>query len=124
VLDTSTLLWWTLAPQKLSKKAVRALEGTETIIISSISFWEIGIKTKRKLIDLGKPIATFFETVETLERVVIHDVSLKIWLASLDLKWDHKDPADRVIVATAQHLEAQLVSPDAEIKSFFRGSVW
>jgi len=45
-------------------------------------------------------------------------VDLKIWLKSVDLKWDHDDPADRVIVSTALDCGVPLLTKDNEIRSF------
>ena len=40
------------------------------------------------------------------------------WLRSLALAWDHRDPADRVIVATAILQDVPLLTADAEIHRF------
>lgn len=49
VLDTHALLWWALDPDKLSEKARHMVGGMERQggFASSISIWELGIKTKR-----------------------------------------------------------------------------
>jgi PIN domain nuclease of toxin-antitoxin system len=40
------------------------------------------------------------------------------WLRSVELAWDHRDPADRVIVATALLQNVPLVTADTEIHRF------
>jgi len=39
---------------------------------------------------------------------------------SVELAWDHADPSDRIIVATARRLGASLVTADTEILAFAR----
>ena len=43
---------------------------------------------------------------------------------NLELDWDHKDPADRTIVATAMLLSSSLVTSDRMIKQFYAEAVW
>jgi PIN domain nuclease of toxin-antitoxin system len=45
--------------------------------------------------------------------------SISIWE-----KWNHRDPADRVIVATAKILDIPIVSDDKEMKKFYRKVIW
>lgn len=40
------------------------------------------------------------------------------WLKSLELEWEHRDPADRVIVATALLRGTPLVTADDQIQRF------
>jgi PIN domain nuclease of toxin-antitoxin system len=42
----------------------------------------------------------------------------KIWLRSLALDWDPRDPADRVIVATALIRGVPIVTKDVAIRSY------
>ena len=48
----------------------------------------------------------------------------RIWLKNLELDWDHKDPADRTIVATAMLLSSPLVTSDRIVKQFYAETVW
>ena len=51
-------------------------------------------------------------------------VDTRVWLGVLALAWEHRDPADRVIVATAQLDGLPLVSSDAAIAQFYAKTVW
>ena len=126
VLDTHVLLWWTLDPAKLSRKASGLCsEITKTgCLISSISIWELGIKIKKGALDIGMTIDEFTRKIRTLNSVEIVPVDENIWIKSLQLDWDHRDPADRVIVATAESREASIVSMDEKIRSFYRDTIW
>ena len=126
VLDTHALLWWTLDPEMLSDRA-REICGSIHLtgaIVSSISIWEIGIKIKRKELDIGLNIATYTARVRRLNALTIVAVDESIWIKNLELDWDHKDPADRTIVATALIHAADLVTKDSAIHDFYPRAIW
>jgi PIN domain nuclease of toxin-antitoxin system len=126
VLDTHTLLWWTLDPEMLSDRAreMCARIHLSGAIISSISIWEIGIKIKRKKIDIGLDISTYTSRLRCLESLLIVPIDENIWIQNLELDWDHRDPADRTIVATAMVRDADLITKDNVIRRFYERAVW
>jgi PIN domain nuclease of toxin-antitoxin system len=126
LLDTHTLLWWTLDPEKLSQKALtRCSEIVNTgSFISSISIWEIGIKIKNNGLDIGMSIEDYLLKIKELKCIEILPVDEKIWIDSITLNWEHKDPADRVIVATAISKAIPIISKDEKIARFFKNTIW
>lgn len=124
VLDTSALVYWTLDPEKLTLPAAQAIEDAEQIIISAISFWEVGLKAKRGKLDLPLPIHAYVDRVQRLRRVEIQPVTVEVWLENLALDWEHRDPADRTIVASARLLGCPLISSDRAIKAFYGSTIW
>lgn len=120
VLDTHALLWWALDPDRLSPAAAACLRDMDRDggFASAISIWELGVKIQRGKLDLGIPIAEFAHRVETSAIVELLPVNTETWLRSLELTWDHRDPADRVIVATALLQGVPLVTADQEIHRF------
>ena len=52
------------------------------------------------------------DRLKEIDGVRIISVDENIWLESLKLKWNHNDPADRVIVATARILDMPIVTDD------------
>jgi PIN domain nuclease of toxin-antitoxin system len=85
---------------------------------SAISIWELGVKIQRGKLDLGIPIEEFARRLETSATIELLSVNTATWLRSLELSWDHRDPADRVIVATALLQGVPLVTADEEIHRF------
>lgn len=124
VIDTAVLLYWTLAPQRLSKQADRLINQTSEVLVSAISIWEIGIKVKKGKLQLPKPFNTYVDTLKSARSLILVPVDVDIWVENVSLDWGHRDPADRTIVATAKRLECPLISPDAEIQSFYPQAVW
>ena len=125
LLDTCTFLWAISAPDQLSQTAKQALEdGNNRLSLSQASMWEIQIKHQT-----GKLVLTHTpkETVELgMERhdVVYHNVeNTAIWhLQKLPLL--HKDPFDRIIIASALCAGMTLVTPDPEIYKYPVPVIW
>ena len=124
VLDTSALIFWTMDSPRLSNRAAHVIAQADLIVISSISIWEIGIKSKRERLTLPMPLADFVERLKAVERVRIDPVDEGTWMRNIELDWDHKDPADRTIVALASMQGCELVTSDARIRSYYADSVW
>lgn len=120
VLDTHALLWWALDPERLSKKAAALLATMETAggFASSISLWEIGVKAQRQKLALPLSVDELARRIERSGVVELLPVDTSIWLRSLALPWAHRDPADRVIVATAQSKGLPLLTKDEMIQAF------
>ncbi len=126
VLDTCALIWWTLDPDQLSLAASKACQRMEQRggCISSISIWEIGIKVRKGKLDLGLPLAQFVERVRRTGVIEIVPVDAAIWMANVSLSWDHRNPADRTIVAMAKLRHLPIVTSDAEIRGFYKRAIW
>ena len=124
VLDTSALIFWTLDRARLSEAAAQAISSTDRIALSSISIWEIGIKVKRERLSIPVSIREFTDKLETIDRVDILPVDVPTWFKNIELDWDHRDPADRTIVATASLHACPLVTSDSAIRAFYSQTIW
>jgi PIN domain nuclease of toxin-antitoxin system len=124
ILDTSALLYWTLDPDQLSSKAGQAIEQADRILISSISVWEIALKVKRHKLVIPLPITDYADQLQRLEALEILSVDVQTWLDNLDLDWEHRDPADRTIVALAARFNCPLITSDCVIAEYYQETVW
>jgi PIN domain nuclease of toxin-antitoxin system len=126
LLDTYALVWWTLDPDKLSPKARRACDliRVRGALVSSVSFWEIGVKIKKGKLDIGTSLREYIQRVQSMGTVTVIPVDESIWLASIELDWAHPDPADRVIVSTARIKKVPIVSSDAIIRKYYKRIIW
>jgi PIN domain nuclease of toxin-antitoxin system len=120
LLDTHALLWWALDPDRLSPTASEHCERMEAVggYASSISLWEIGIKVKRGHLDLGITVEELARRIEQGAVVELLPVDVTTWLKSVELVWTHRDPADRVIVATALLRGLPLLTKDQVLHEF------
>jgi PIN domain nuclease of toxin-antitoxin system len=123
VLDTHALLWWALDPDQLSPRAAELCAQMERDggFASAISIWELGIKVKTEKLDLGMPVSEFVRRLQVGAVVELIPVDATIWLRTVQLPWDHRDPADRVIVATALEKGLPVLSKDEVIQGFAGG---
>ena len=119
-LDTHALLWWALDPDQLSPRAAEVVTEMEREggVASTISIWEIGLKVKRGKLELGIGVGELTRRLERTAVVELVPVDATIWIRSLELSWSHRDPADRVIVATAQAAGVPLLTKDDVIRSY------
>lgn len=113
----------------LSKKAKAAIEremaGGE-IIVSDISVWKIAMLVERERLFLSMHVRSWLATVGAIEAVRFLPVDVEIAMKYADLTDEfHKDPADRMIVATARKLAMPLVTKDERIRAHARvKTIW
>ena len=130
ILDTHVLLWWVSGSDLLSATANKAIKRTLTagseIIISSISAWEISMLISKGRLILSMDIESWLDEVSQIDGVRFMPVDNEIGIKSTALPGAfHKDPADRMIVATARKLAISLVTADEKIIKYeFVKTIW
>ncbi|MCF6301205.1 MAG: type II toxin-antitoxin system VapC family toxin [Proteobacteria bacterium] len=122
VIDTHTLIWWVSGDKLLSKTAAKTIKDalvSSEIIISSITIWEISMLIEKDRISLSMDIESWTKEVEAIQGVRFMSVDNEIGIKSTKLPGKfHKDPADRIIVATARKLAVPLVTIDEKIIAY------
>jgi PIN domain nuclease of toxin-antitoxin system len=123
VLDTHALIWWLSDPDRVPAKARRlidaAVKAAEPIAVSSISFWEVAMLVERQRLVLSIHVDTWIASVEALQFLTFVPVDNRIALRAVHLAdFPHRDPADRMIVATALALGATLVTADERLRGY------
>ncbi|MDP2633120.1 MAG: type II toxin-antitoxin system VapC family toxin [Candidatus Curtissbacteria bacterium] len=123
LLDTHVLVWWISDPEKLPKKIQREIDNCVKhniqILVSSISIWEIAILFKKGKLGSDMDINAWIEKVESLPFFQFVAVDNTIAAKSVMLvEFSHKDPADRIIVATAREYGAVLVTSDRKLLEY------
>jgi PIN domain nuclease of toxin-antitoxin system len=118
ILDTHALYWWVnRTPDKLGQQQRDAIETAESLAISAMTCWEMAWLVKHGRIALKLPIADWFDQIEKCGVDVI-PVTRAIAERAVCLPEHHKDPADRIIIATALEFQAQLVSVDSRFPTY------
>lgn len=113
LLDTHTFIWWDSDPTQLSQAALTALRNpANTVWFSVVSAWEMVIKRQLGKLTLRLPLAQIVAEQQANGLQVL-DVTLGHTLAVESLPLVHKDPFDRLLVAQANTLGAELVTADA-----------
>jgi len=127
LFDTCALLWVTLDPDSLTEEerniALSDFEAGEAAV-SSISFWEVGAKIKKNRIDIGMPLEEYIHKIHLFGGFEIIPVDEMIWMENIRLNWDHRDPADRTIVATAGLRGIPILTKDMTIRAYYPNQGW
>lgn len=115
LLDTHILLWCLADDPKLSNQARRLIENATEVYISAASYWELAIK-----IGLGKLDVDLLEIRQAAEQSGFMEVpiSSEHAIAILGLANHHKDPFDRLIVATAITEPMRLITADKLVAQY------
>lgn len=124
LLDTGPLAMVILGSDRMTKTAVEAILSADEVMVSVISFYEIGQKVR-----IGKwpemaPFVGELEVLTTKRGVTIAPLSASVSLRASLLDWSHRDPFDRMIAAVAFQEGCAVVSPDAAFDAVGVARVW
>jgi len=122
VLDTHTWVWFVSNPELLSKASRKAIDAAimkKAIFISSISAWEVAQLAVKERLELTIPIDDWIAQSERLPFFQFLPVDNSIAIKSVNLPDPfHKDPADRIIVATAITIGAPVITKDEKLLKY------
>ena len=127
LLDTHVLLWAVLNEPRLGRRAAKTINVAsrqDRLAVSAITPWEIGLLESRKRIALQKDVLEWIRDALAKPGISLVPLEPEIAVTSTRLPFEmHSDPADRILVATARHLGATLVTADqALLEAAKRGS--
>jgi len=116
VIDSHALLWWLEGSDALSARAAEVLNGGASrgvrLLVPAVVLWEMRLKERRGLIDPRTPVTAWPVLLRKLDHIEIVATVVEIWLMAAELRWDHRDPADRIIAATALHHGVPVLTKD------------
>ena len=116
-------------PEVLSdwgRSAIQEAAESEGLYVSSISVWEVALLVKRGRLELSMEVGPWMRHCEALPELHFVPVDNRIALESVQLPdFGSQDPADRIIVATALELGANLVTRDERILDYLKSiAIW
>lgn len=116
LLDTHIWLWSLLDPARLSTEALDALTESETALhLSSISLWESLLLAERGRIALEPSPVAWLRKAMAESPVSEAPLTMDVVIASASVNLPHRDPADRLIAATAKSLDLTLITADRRL---------
>ena len=121
LIDTQILIWYQLNSPQLSDKSKKILlNPSNEIFVSQITLMEIVIKSKAgKLPELDISIEQLVKLIEYDDFEILEIKNEHIGKYSdIPLIPEHRDPFDRLILATAFHENIPLISADEKFKYY------
>ena len=101
LLDTCALIWLGNGDPALSLDARQVIEESEEVYVSPISLWEVSNKCRKGKLQLKFPLREWFDRILQRYQLEILPLTNEVMFLAGELPEHHKDPADRMIIASA-----------------------
>ena len=128
VLDTHAWIEWVLGARSLGepiRDALDELPVDHRPYLSAISLWEAAMLVELKRLSLTLPLADWLSSAAHPRAVRLIPITPEIAAGTANLPASfHRDPADRIIVATCRELGAPLLTRDRLIMRSRLVSAW
>src|SRR3954452_15946440 len=122
LLDTHAKIWM-FEDNSLARTATDAINAAycddQALLVSPITAWEIGLLISRNRIDLRTTPERWFRGLLATPGMQLAELSPEILIASSFLPGKPpRDPADRIMLATARDLGLTLVTRDRALLAY------
>jgi PIN domain nuclease of toxin-antitoxin system len=124
LLDTCTLLWLAQGASQLSSEVRERIDAAPSVSISAITGFEIGIKSRAGKLVLPALPAEWLEIVLDHHGIAVIPLDLRICVTATQLPMVHRDPCDRLIIATARVYGSPVVTADPRFGSYGVPVIW
>ena len=125
LLDTHTFIWLAAEPDSLSE-AVReiALIPENELLLSAASGWETALLWKLNRIELPEEPALFIPQIIHSLSLTPSAISFETAITAATLPLIHRDPFDRLLVATAMQEKIAILSKDRMMMEYGVEVMW
>jgi PIN domain nuclease of toxin-antitoxin system len=119
VLDTHIWVNWILGGDAaLTPAVVQAMRKENRLAVSAISCFEVSLLVRRGKLELPLPIKEWVSEALANSGVESLPVTCEIAYRAVMLPEIHRDPADRIIIATSLVHDANLASVDSVFPNY------
>jgi PIN domain nuclease of toxin-antitoxin system len=119
VLDTHIWLWWlTLDDKPLKRSWQDAIARAESIGVSAISCFEVAWLVHRERVEISLALDVWFEAALDGSGITLLPLTPPVAQLAVELPEHHRDPFDRLIIATAIVNDAHLISADGRFPAY------
>lgn len=123
LLDTHALIWLVegIELNRMARDAVDKAAADAALYVSVASAWEIGLLASKHGLRFAPSPQDWFATVLAKPGIRLAEINYAIAIESWTLPGElHRDPADRLLVATARHLATPLMTRDHRLARYAR----
>lgn len=125
LLDTHTFIWFATGDLQISELAKSKIDDPAVrIYLSTVSVWEMAIKSSIGKLNLKKPLKELVQEQITLNKYYVLDVGLAHSFQVQSLPFFHKDPFDRTLIAQAIVEGLPVLGKDAIFDAYEVNRVW
>ena len=119
VLDTHSWYWWINADHgRLSSAQSDAVRASARVGVSAASCFEMAQAVRRGKIELTVPLREWLQKALDGSLIEVLPLTPAISARAVELTDRHRDPFDRIIIATALELDGQLASADGQFPAY------
>jgi PIN domain nuclease of toxin-antitoxin system len=118
LLDTHIWFRWCSKADPLPRRVAELISMSDTVAVSAISVWKLIRLALRKRVDLKMYIQQWIELGLSGSGIRCLPITRAVASRCALLPEVHRDPADRLIIATALETRALLVSFDELFESY------
>jgi PIN domain nuclease of toxin-antitoxin system len=125
LLDTHTFLSFIIANPTLSANARALLEGQASEKYFSIAgLWEVAIKESIGELVLSTPFDTLIPQQLSVNGFELLNLEVPHAVALIELRFHHRDPFDRLLIAQAMVEQMHIVSVDSTFDAYQITRLW
>ena len=120
ILDTHIWIWWVDNNSRLTPRHRFWINyyQTQGLGISIISCWEVSKLVEKNRLQLAYSVDEWLNTALSYPGVKLLNLTVPIVIKSTQLENFHNDPADQMIVATANIHQCPLLTADTKILNY------
>ena len=126
LLDTHTIIWPITNDERLSSRAQKAISSAEEAYWSPLLLWEIAIKisTRKESFELSADWHSLIPSFLSENQCSRIDITPQHCAVLTTLPFYHRDPFDRMLIATAQSEDLTIVSRDSAFQKYKIKTLW
>lgn len=125
LLDTHALIWWLAGDGSLSDRAREAIaDEANSVAVSAASAMEVATKFRIGKLEYAALLAREFERIIADQGFQELAITVRHAMLAGEMKIDHKDPFDRLLIAQALVEDMLLVSNETMFDSFAVKRLW
>ncbi|HTO32416.1 MAG TPA: type II toxin-antitoxin system VapC family toxin [Pararhizobium sp.] len=122
LLDTCAIIWMANRKQ-MSQAAMDAFKALSNnggmLCVSAMSAWEIGMLISRGRLSATKDALPWFEDFVVAGDILVHEATPAVLIDAAYLPEPlHRDPMDRIIIATARKHDLTIITRDRAILAY------